>query len=270
MLSVVTLWELIGGIATVGISLLVARHSREGERKQNALIAAALGFLVTMMISLRFDVVPGIEDGLAVSNSVSSLPRVADLVAVIAKTDSEHAVHQDPLGDYIFNLRLDRLEREFELLANGSFTVDPVDMPDFALRLADRSKKSFKATSIVTPGEWWNTPWGQSYLSINYSKIRQGISITRIFILESEESLQAVSGLLEEQKKNGIEVFYALSSDIGVDVNEDMVVVDGDFAGVLRLTPDRRMQSAVFYTRSRDVQEVKRRFDLLLSYCELY
>ena len=131
-------------------------------------------------------------------------------------------------------------------------------MPDFALEMVKSAKKSILATSYVQFKEWWDEPWGKRYEDLNRDAVQQRhVDITRIFIFSNTAEFQNALSHLKAQKQDGIKIEYAMASNLNVKITSDMVVVDDRLAGELRLTPDKGMKEAMFYTNSQDIQQYR-------------
>ena len=131
-------------------------------------------------------------------------------------------------------------------------------MPDFALEMVKSAKKSILATSYVQFKEWWDEPWGKRYEDLNRDAVQQRhVDITRIFIFSNTAEFQNALSHLKAHKQDGIKIEYAMASNLNVKITSDMVVVDDRLAGELRLTPDKGMKEAMFYSNSQDIQQYR-------------
>jgi hypothetical protein len=267
-MTVFTVYE-IGGLAiTILAALLSYLRSPDDAKKQNAALVSLIGTVFTMLISLRFSVMPQIESHLLLAEKINKTPRVLEMVDGIADAVKIADGAGNPLMRSVLRARLDSIEREMNLVTQGTFEVSNDEIPQFALELIKSAKLSFIATSYVRAADWWNTPWGKQYEALNYVARKNGVKIVRIFIFSTDGEKLAAESYLNLQEKNGIEVWTAMASDLTSKVTSDMVVMDDQLAGELTLTPDKGIQSARFMTNRQAIDEVKRRFESLQASAE--
>lgn len=77
--------------------------------------------------------------------------------------------------------------------------------------------------------------------------------MTRTFIFENEAQLDAIRPLLLNEVKAGITVKYAFVANLHAELVSGMVLIDDGLAGELRLTPEKGVKEAVFYTQPNDI-----------------
>jgi hypothetical protein len=255
-MNFITVYEIFGLLVTLVSALIAYLRSPDSAKNQNAAFVSLLGVVFTMLMSMRYDVLPKIEDHLVIGQAVA---KNRDLLDMVQKLSQAPDAPKEPLMAYMLNLRLRALENHFNMMAEGKFMVEQSEMPDFALELMRSAKKRVFATSYVQFNDWWNTPWGARYEQINEDNIKKGVLITRIFIFSNKEAFEGARKYMEMQKKAGIDVKYAMTQNLDMKLTSDMVVIDDRLAGDLRLTPDKGMKEAEFYTRQTDVDDIKSR-----------
>jgi hypothetical protein len=268
-MNFMTVYE-VGGLSVTILAAILAYLRSDGDaKKQNAILVSLIGTVFTMLISLRFGVMPQIESHLVLAERINKTPRVLQLVDGIATAIRIADGAGNPLMRHVLQARLDNIEREMSLVTQGSFVVPTDEVPEFAIRLIKSAKSSFFATSYVKAADWWNTSWGRQYEQLNYDARKNGVNITRIFIFSNASERNAAAAYLQTQRSNGIEVWTVMASDVGGRVTSDMVVVDDTLGGELALTPDKGIQSAKFTTNTQEIDALKRRLDLLKASAEL-
>jgi hypothetical protein len=146
-------------------------------------------------------------------------------------------------------------------MSQGRFVVDESEMPEFALELIKSAKKRILATSYVQVTKWWETPWGKQYEDLNEKKAKGGVTITRIFIFSTKDEMGKIEDLMRADKNAGIEIKYAYANDLNYRITSDMIVIDDNLSGELRLTPDKGMTVAEFMTKPGDISETERRIN---------
>jgi hypothetical protein len=253
-MNFLTVYEIFGLIVTLGSALFAYLRSPDNARNQNAAFVSLVGVVFTMLMSIRYDVLPRIEDHLTIGQTVAKNHDLLEMIAKLAQTPDPP---KESLMAYMFNIRLKGLENNFNMMAEGQFRVDQSEMPDFALELMKTAKKRILCTSYVQFNDWWNTPWGLKYEQLNEEDVKKGVKITRIFIFSTKDSFEGAKKYMSMQKKAGIDVRYAMTQDLSMKLTSDMIVIDDGLAGELRLTPDKGMKEAQFYIRPSDIDEIK-------------
>jgi hypothetical protein len=123
-----------------------------------------------------------------------------------------------------------------------------------------------KATSVVNPIEYWDSPSGLSYLAQQEALLESGVRMTRVFIEDKTRlpDLVAVVSRHLEWKRRGlpIGVRIALIDRLDQDLVSDYAIVDNGM--VIRLETQRGVPVAVVYeTFPSSVERALRSFDRL-------
>jgi len=134
-------------------------------------------------------------------------------------------------------------------------------MPNFALEMIKSAKEKILATSYVQASRWWETPWGKHYEELNETKAKDGVRITRIFIFQEKSDMARIEEVMKAEKHAGIDVRYAYLQDLTDNITSDLVVIDSNLSGELRLTPDKVMTFAEFMTNQSDVADTSHRIE---------
>jgi hypothetical protein len=121
--------------------------------------------------------------------------------------------------------------------AAGRVEVDYMWPGFFSGQLA-RAKAEIRATSLVDPKSYWETPKGRDHLHEHHAAMARAqsegrtLTIRRLFI-QSENDIDALTGVVAEQIECGIDVRIALREHVDSKYLEDYMVVDSDI--VMRL-----------------------------------
>lgn len=257
-LNVLTLYEMFGAVVTAASALIAYARADETQKKQQAAIVSSFGLTLTMLLSIRYDLLPKMDDHLALAEAISKDSELTQVMQRVSEAQAFSYARSEPLMGYIEQQRIRGLETTFDDMAQGRFEVDESEMPDFALEMVKSAQKSIFATSYVQFKQWWDLPWGKKYEALNREAIRdRKVQITRVFIFSKKEDFQNALPHLKAQLQDGIKVQYAYVDDLATKLTSDMVVVDDRLAGELRLTPEKGMKDAVFYTKPADIQRYR-------------
>lgn len=258
MNDIVTVYEIGGMVFTIAIALITYFRSAADHKTSNTTFVTVLGVVLTMLISLRFDVLPQIRKNLVSAERLSSNQRLRNLAEKLDGALQKASIAKEPLMTYVLNIRLDDLEVQLDSIASGQFIVGEHEMPGFSLELIKSAKVSFDVTSYVQFKAWWDTPWGRQYEAENVTAVKRGVKIRRTFIFSKQVEFDAAKVHLAEQKKGGIEVYTVFAADLPSQVTSDLVVLDGRVAGELSLTPEKGLKEARFFTAKRDIDRCQR------------
>ena len=269
-MNLLTIYEIIGAAATLLTAVFTYLRSPDDVKKLNATFVAVLGLIFTMLMSLRFDVLPKISHQYSLAGELAATPRLEQLLHETAEAVRIADKSEEPLMKYILDTRLNSLQRHTDAVRQGRFVVDEDEMPGFALEMVQSAKQSILATSYVQFNAWWDTPWGRRYEELNVDALKRGVTITRIFIFSSKADFESARKHLETQSKAGIDVRFAMANELGIQITSDMVVVDNRLAGELRLTPEKGMKEAEFRTRPVDIQDVASRINRVMLEAEKF
>ncbi|MHB1698500.1 MAG: hypothetical protein ACYCSQ_10410 [bacterium] len=97
----------------------------------------------------------------------------------------------------------------------GDFTFHDIYAAKFIILGELKPGQSFKVVSnLIEPFYWKSGKDMTEHTELNYRQAKKGIRIERIFILKNEDDLPKIKGVMEEQAKNNIDVFYAFKDDL--------------------------------------------------------
>jgi len=262
--SIMSIYEAVGLALTILTALVAYVRSSADSKRQNAAFVSILGVVLTLIVSIRFDLLPKLEADLMVSDTLTKDPPLLDVVKRLSEVRAKgNPPHQ--LMSYILDARIKAIERQFDEMSHGRFVVDEAEMPTFALAMLRTANKKITATSYVNVLKWWETPWGQQYEQLNEEKVKkEGVDITRVFIFSKTDDFRATQPLLLQESKAGVHVKYAYTDNLNYQITSDMIVIDTNLAGELRLTPDKGITEATFFTSANDISEYERRLDSVL------
>ena len=93
-----------------------------------------------------------------------------------------------------------------------------VDNTFEANRLALKSMKkgqTFLGLSAIINSDYWNHDKQMvKYKELNYSQIKKGVVIKRIFVFSNEAEYKDMEAILIEQAKNGVQAFFCFKDDL--------------------------------------------------------
>ena len=135
------------------------------------------------------------------------------------------------------------------------------------------TKKSYTGVSVISDfSSFWQTPYGMRFFQQNCSACDRGVSIKRIFIFDSEESVQQGEPLLNGQHEKGIEPYFIVKSKVGAGTPlHDFGVWDETIAVVLQ--EPRHLGAefrAHFHYEGEKTKELTRYFRTLLNIATKY
>jgi hypothetical protein len=263
-MSFLTVYEIGGALVTLLSAVFTYLKSSGDAKKLNTAFVAVLGLIFSMLLSLRFDVLPKMSHEYSLAGDLASTSRLEQLLKETAEAIRIADNSNEPLMKYMLETRLNALKQHTDAVRQGSFVVEENEMPEFALEMIKSAKQSILATSYVQFKAWWDTPWGKKYEELNASAVKRGVKITRIFIFSNKSDYDNAKSHLESQKKAGIDVRYVMSNDLENKITSDMVVIDDRLAGELVLTPEKGMKQAVFRTRPGDIKDLSARINRVL------
>lgn len=98
--------------------------------------------------------------------------------------------------------------------------------------LARVTKRSIDATSTSTHDGFWGGHAGHRFLTAQHEALRRGVQVRRVFLLDGTEDVDMLRHHLREQERNGVEVRFAVVSDLPKATREgalsDFIVFDGE------------------------------------------
>jgi hypothetical protein len=262
MLGPFTFTEILGGVLTCILVLLTFRRSRAEVRKDTVAFVAGSCVVLTLLLSLRFQLLPTIRDDLQLQADGETSGESNELFKILSKTPS---TSDHPLMTYITQIRLGSLNDYFDALGQGRFVVDQAGLPPFLLAMINSAGTQIEATSYAQPASWWDQPWGKTYESENEAAVKRGVKVTRTFLFANATELDAIRPLLMKEVEAGIRVKYAFVANLHTELVSGLVVIDGGLAGELHLTPAKGVKEAEFYTRPSDIRTVEDRISQVES-----
>jgi F0F1-type ATP synthase assembly protein I len=102
-----------------------------------------------------------------------------------------------------------------QILRYGATTVPNEQWIDVLMQILWRMKHRLLATNYVNPTEGWGRAYGELYHEIQRSKIKVSKAvISRIFIVDNQEEVTQLQGIMARQHEAGIKVKYILKKKI--------------------------------------------------------
>jgi hypothetical protein len=116
-----------------------------------------------------------------------------------------------------------------EELANGRLVVsDPDQQFKFAIDLLALATKHVQAISFRDE-DFWESEAGERYLDLNQKLVKREGEVERIFVLDSDESVEAWRPEIERHMRLGVKVYILPPNRKGPDDEQDFVIYDDRF-----------------------------------------
>ena len=165
-LSLFNIYEIIGIVITVVTALVTYLKSRPEAKDRNATLASVLGVMLTILLGVRFEVLPKVQGGLVEADSIRADQSRRNLFEKVAKSNaSNHGVN--PLIDKVLKARMANLQQQFDIMASGQFIVNEAEMPTFLIEMANEARHSIDTTNYIGLSRWWEQAWGSKYEDAN-------------------------------------------------------------------------------------------------------
>ena len=111
-----------------------------------------------------------------------------------------------------FDKAIQSIERAY---LNQDFVVDNMfEAMLLALNSLDEGEQYWAISAIVDPDHWLHDEYLLKYTELSYRKIKDGVIIKRIFIVQNKKQADVMKDIMTEQAKNGIEVYIALEDEL--------------------------------------------------------
>jgi hypothetical protein len=258
MVGPFTVVEIVGALAIVCLILFAILRSDASERRGNAVFAGLTGVILTILLSIRFYLLPTMEEDLRLQNLGRGN---ADAIQLFDMLSRAPVRVKHPLMDYILRMRLSSLDEYYDRAIQGRFMVDQGELPIFLLAMIRSATKSIAATSYAQPASWWDQPWGKVYERENEEAVKRHVSVVRTFIFANEAELNSIRPLLGQEVTAGIAVRYAFVTNLHGNLVNGLVCIDDGLAGELHLTPEKGIKEAEFFTRPIDIGNIRQRIE---------
>jgi hypothetical protein len=204
------------------------------------------------MLSTMDTFVPGVQSGS--NDDVKG--------TVLGVFGTYQKVKDNPMLMGLFVRELGDLNTRLRDIRDGRFTVNADDLPQFIIRALENSRASVEATSFVQFDQWWATSFGGKYQETNKALTKRHVKVERIFIFVNVSDYVRACPIIQEQKRNSIDV-RVIVAPAGKRF-DDLIIIDNDLAGKLDLTDDRQVRGADFYTDRFSIDDFKNRYQKLL------
>jgi len=238
-------------VVSIVISYLLVHFSNSnGEFQRGVIITITLVILVNILF-LRHEAGKLVEPIKAAASALNQEKISATLIAY-RKANDILAENENDVMNKALELRFKHFEKALSgLTRTGVLEVDLRDLDIIALSIVKSATRSIKATSYVDSSQWWKNPWGKKYFRLNEQKIRDGVTIDRIFIFENKEAQQKDADLLICSSEIGVNVHVLLLSNMSKAFAEDVIIID-DYAvgGQLVFGPTKEMKASNFSVNS--------------------
>lgn len=246
-----TSYEIIGIILTAITAVFAYLKSGEDAKTLNAVMASVVGAVLAIVLGLRFDVIPSMQAQLAQAEVIRKDPARAALLQRAAGLDHSK-LSSNPLVAMTLAGRMQKLEDQFNEMANGRLIVSEEEMPLFTLQMITSANRTIEATNFIGLSKWWEKPWGDRYENENEEAAGRKVTVTRIFIFANQSDMPQARQIMIRELKHGVNVRYALLSDIPP-FSGDVLVIDGTIAGEHRIVPGKGVNEAFFSLNRSDI-----------------
>jgi hypothetical protein len=256
-----TSYEIIGLLLTSGAAVLTYLRSSGDAKTQNAAMASVIGAVLTLVLGLRFDTIPKMQEQLVQADVIRKDPVRRQLLEHAA-TLGPSIIPANPLAVLVLNARMDNLQEQFDQIAVERFIVNEAEMPLFNIRMIQSAKKTIETTNFIGLSKWWTEPWGERYEEANERVAGTGVSVTRIFIFSSRDDMPLARDIMLRELTHRIHVRYALLTDLPP-FTGDVIVIDGQLVGQHHITPGKGVSEALFSLNASDVNSVRLTFQTI-------
>ena len=270
-------------ITLIGVIYALTRSYRNSENKEEktanqkfALIIGALGTIMTLVISIRYDYIGKFLE----NNIVEKDPTAFKVGQAVANSNYQIKQSSEKLTKLIYNNKLDEINELLEQVNDKEFFVASSEFSEYAPKIFELAKSNSKiiATSYIKPDDWWKTNWGENYLNKNYEAISdRNCTIDRVYIFPDSSEFKAMEELMKIQKSNGINVFWAMADEIRDKVTnkyhiltQDIIIVGDMLSAKLFLTDNREPTHIIFYTDKKAISKMRNNYDRLRAYIKEY
>lgn len=232
-----TSYEIVGLVLTAGTAVLTYLKSSDDSKAQNAAMASVIGVVLAMVLGVRFDSVPKMQESLAQADVIRRDPIRRQLLERAAAVGSS-PVLSNPLAALVLNARMKNLREQFDQIAVSRFNVNEAEMPLFNIQMIRSAKKTINATNFIGQSRWWTEPWGDRYEQANEDAVKAGVKVSRIFVFSSAGDLPLAKEIMVRESNSGITVRYALLSDLPP-FTGDVIVIDNALVGEDMIAPGK-------------------------------
>jgi len=251
-------------LVTVAVSILLGCLAAKFDNQSKAIayLVALVTASVGASVALYFEISAfGAEQSTTLARVLPTLknPVWNSVVQDIAAYDRENQA--GPLEQTLHEPLRIVISRSINQARAGLIEIpDKNDVVLTTLRLLSKAQESVRATSYISPKEWWQSDIAQSY-DENLKATRQHVkTFQRLFIVGSAEEAKLLKPVMEAQEKVGVEVKFSCATSIAPDRREDFIVVDDSVAAVLVLDEQRRFRSSHFFSTKVLAEDFDRRF----------
>jgi len=154
---------------------------------------------------------------------------------------------------------------------NKEYKINNKEIIENALLLVNNANKKILATSYVDDDKWWRGDSGRKYLEANEKAVKRGVEIERVFIFPNKNSFESSKDILNEHCKTGAHTKYINIKDVqGSEFNNDVIIIDDKFAGILPLKNRTMLDSSTLSSRQNFMNNTNMIFRTVNEYAKLY
>lgn len=160
------------------------------------------------------------------------------------------------------------LNASLHTLSEGRYQVPPLKegegLIDSTILL--NTQNEFLATSIGNLERWWNSVGGKRYLHENELAVKRGVKLTRIFIVQKHDNLEAVAKIATEQKHIGVDVWLIDAEHVPEHLRLDYIISERKTMSYGEVSPDGMLRKPVISINDYDIQKYINNFEIVKRY----
>jgi hypothetical protein len=257
---------LLGVLATVVLTVIAAVVT--STTANLSIVIALLGLAVTLILDLISRVERRQETTTMAFRIAEAVERMPDAAPDLEKAVLLASDIVEGGGGKRFRDALTHAASEFrddlEALSRGDLRVH-IGSGSILSEETDLTRTTIRATSVVTVDEaWWSSEAGKEYAQASAAAMRRGVSITRIYIFDREQSTR-MQILMKEQRAMGTHVYAIDLADVPLELRINVVIFDERAVYAISETGDPKNPLRMLHTQPHDVQTAIRRFEQLLQ-----
>lgn len=262
-------------VAALAFSILVSSlfvrltHSKD-EFQRGVIISIVLTILVSVSL-LRYEASQLMAPIAATASALSDEQVSSTLVKYRKSMDSAGANSNTVMREALRLSFKKFRETVDEFSRTASLEVDLEDLGVMSLRMIDSAKHSIKAINYVDSQDFWTTPWGKPYFSMNKKKISEGVRIERVFVFDDQEEMRKNLNLLACNAEIGVKVSVLLLSELSHPIGQDVVIIDDyTIAMLVRFGPSKHLEASIFSTDPEFIKDRITNYDTAALNAQLF
>jgi hypothetical protein len=272
-----TITVVLGSVSVVAAfaALTFAAHQTRQLKKQITKLAStetALQETQSRIDGLSTELYDVLEISKAASNSAKLLTTLRQLAANCGQVFSRENLF---LTTFLESQLEAIVKQSGEAITSHLEVKASNEVAGMALNLVKlaQPKDEVTTTSYVRTEKYWDDPSGQRYLEVNEELIRDfGVTITRIFLFDSETNEETSRSEMDKQHRAGIKVRTVLTKNLTIDLKRDMFLLGNRLAAENVMTNDQNdiLSVRIWDSSQKEVGEVADRMASLIRASKAY